>query len=115
MENKKLSIPFRLKTKVELWDGFGKKQYPQFLIGFGIVVALAVLFSFILHIIIGIFILIVGTVCDVWAVTKSSITNLSIVDDFKILLKKHTEQQKYKYVYRDEFHEFMYEKKPKQE
>ena len=94
-ENKKLYIPFNLKIKNEIWEGFGKEQIPEFLIGIAITLVLSIIVSLIWHIIVGIGIFIVGAFTTVAIITKQRLINLSVIDQMRIIIKHKTEQQKF--------------------
>ena len=102
-ENKKLYIPFDLKIKNELWDGFGKEQVPELLIGVAISLVLGLITGFMLHIIIGIVVFAVGTFVTVAFINKQRLINLSLIDQIKIIVRHIREQQKFDYKYKDDF------------
>ena len=102
-ENKKLYIPFDLKIKNELWDGFGKEQVPELLIGVAISLVLGLITGFMLHIIIGIVVFVVGTFVTVAFINKQRLINLSLIDQIIIIVRHSREQQKFDYKYKDDF------------
>ena len=100
MDNKKLYIPYGLKTEKEIFPGFGNKQLRQSTVGtlafamiggllYGVTGALALL---IISIIIGIFASISFTILNEY--------NISVIDQIKTYIKFSKSQQKFKYIYR---------------
>ncbi len=102
-DNKKLYIPFDLKIKNELWDGFGKEQIPELLIGVAVVLVLALITGFMWHVVIGIVVFGGGVFATVAFINKQRLINLSLIDQIKIIVRHSREQQKFDYKYKDDF------------
>lgn len=98
-----LYIPQGIKTKVEIFDGFGKEELIQSIIA---VVAIAVFDLFIFFITRGVVLCIVillsGIAGSIMMLTKDQ-NNLSVVDQIKLMLRFSRSQKKYPYITYDEW------------
>lgn len=103
MNDKKLYIPFGLNLEPQIWDGFGRKQLPQFFIGAGVSLAACVVLTLLINILIGLSVLIGGCFATVMIVTKQEKINLSVIDFIVLLVRKNKEQQVFRYVYKDDY------------
>ena len=103
MEDDKLYIPMGVKTEVELFPGFGKKQLLQSVIdslGAGAVSFFVWLLSQnVTFTVIGILTGIVGSVM----MTTKDQTNLSVVDQLQNMVRFARSQKYYPYRYGDEW------------
>lgn len=103
MNEKKLYIPYGLNIDTEWWDGCGKKQKPQIIIGAVIIISLSIIIGAIYGIIIGLMIIILGGFIVVTVVTKDKKLNLSMLDYICIIIRNSKSQQKYFYKYVDDY------------
>lgn len=103
MEEDKLYIPMGVKTEVEIFPGFGRKQLLQSVIGSlgaGAVAALVwLIFQNATFTVIGILAGIVGSVM----MTTKDQTNLSVVDQLQNMVRFAKSQKYYPYRYGDEW------------
>jgi hypothetical protein len=98
-----LYIPSNVKTRYEIFEGFGKKEIMQTLVA----TAIIVLVAFLIYSINGsvsflvVFIL-VGIAASVMCVTKDK-NNQSVLDQLKNMIRFAREQEKYDYKYLKEW------------
>jgi len=105
LTNTNLYIPANIKTRVEIVPGFGWKEFGITLATGAIALGIAIL----LHILTaresimqGIFIVTTATFAA-FVVTRKDDFNRSVMDSVRILIQFSSEQQKFKYIYRDPF------------
>jgi membrane protein required for beta-lactamase induction len=97
-KNQSLYIPMGLKTRSEIFEGFGKEEIMQVVIATVVIILVAFLiFSFIQSVSFLIVLILVGIAGSVMCVTKDK-NNQSVVDHFKNMIRFMREQQKYKYI-----------------
>lgn len=98
-----LYIPSNVKTRSEIFEGFGKAEILQTLIATVFIVLVAFLIFSINHSVsfLVVFIL-VGIAGSVMCVTKDK-NNQSVIDQLKNMIRFAREQQKYKYIYLKEW------------
>ena len=105
MENKNTSlyIPMGLKTRSEIFEGFGKEEIMQVVIATVVIILVAFLiFSFNQSVSFLIVFILVGIAGSVMCVTKDK-NNQSVVDHFKNMIRFMREQQRFKYTYLKEW------------
>ncbi len=101
-----LYIPNNVKTRSEIFEGFGKAEILQTLLATVIILSVAFLiFSINQSVSFLIVFILVGIAGSVMCVTKDK-NNQSVVDQLKNMLRFAREQQKYKYKYMKEWGEF---------
>lgn len=103
MEDDKLYIPMGVKTEVEIFSGFGKKQLLQSVIGSlgagAVSVFVWLLSQSVTFTVIGVLSGIVGSVM----MTTKDQTNLSVVDQLQNMVRFAKSQKYYPYKYGDEW------------
>lgn len=98
-----LYIPQGIKTKVEIFDGFGKEELYQSImavIAIGIIDLLIFLIT--RAVVMCIVILLSGMAGSIMMLTKDQ-NNLSVVDQIKLMLRFSRSQKKYLYIAYDEW------------
>lgn len=103
MEDEKLYIPMGVKTEVEIFQGFGKKQLLQSVIGsLGAGAVSAFVWLFTQNVTFTVIGILTGIVGSVMMTTKDQ-TNLSVVDQLQHMLRFAKSQKIYPYRYGDEW------------
>lgn len=98
-----LYIPSNVKTRYEIFEGFGKKEIVQTLVAIAIIVLVAFLiYSINRSVSFLIVFILVGIAGSVMCVTKDK-NNQSVLDQLKNMIHFAREQQKYKYKYLKEW------------
>ena len=95
-----------LKTRSEVFEGFGKEEIMQVVIATVVITLVAFLiFSFNHSVSFLIVFILVGIAASVMCVTKDK-NNQSVVDHFNNMIRFMREQQKYKYITLKEWGDF---------
>jgi hypothetical protein len=103
MEDEKLYIPMGVKTEVEIFQGFGKKQLLQSVIGsLGAGAVSAFVWLFTQNVTFSVIGILTGIVGSVMMTTKDQ-TNLSVVDQLQHMVRFAKSQKIYPYRYGDEW------------
>lgn len=102
-ENQTLYIPMGVKTRSEIFEGFGKEEVVQTIIATVVIILVAFLiFAFNKSVSFVVVFILVGIAGTVMCVTKDK-NNQSVVDHFKNMIRFAREQQKFKYKYLKEW------------
>ena len=97
-----LYIPQGLKKKMEYFPGYGKAEFVKTIIVTLITAILCVLlFVFMGNAVIAVLTFLIIPSTTVIILIKND-SNISVVDQVKLMVRFHREQKKYKYVYQDE-------------
>lgn len=106
MEEKKknaLYIPQGLKTRVEIFEGYGKEELVKTIIVTVVAGFLDVLLYFIFkNTVVSVVFILVAIAGSVMMLTKDH-TNISVVDQVGFMIKFERSQKKYPYKYQDEW------------
>jgi hypothetical protein len=108
MENKNMSlyIPSNVKTRSEIFEGYGKSEIIQTIVAAVFIILVAFLiFSFNKSVSFLVVFILVGIAASIMCVTKDK-NNQSVVDHFKNMIRFIREQQKYQYKYLKEWGDF---------
>ena len=103
MDELKLYIPMGVKPETELFNGFGKKQLFQSVIGSLCVGAIAAVVWFLSGNVTTTVILVLSGIFGSVMMTTKDQSNLSVVDQFQNLLRFLRSQKYYPYRYGDEW------------
>ena len=102
-ENQTLYIPMGVKTRSEIFEGFGKEEVVQTIIATVVIILVAFsIFAFNKSVSFVVVFILVGIAGTVMCVTKDK-NNQSVVDHFNNMLRFAREQQKFKYKYLKEW------------
>ena len=106
MEEKKkhsLYIPQGLKTRVEIFDGYGKEElFKTIIVTIIAGVIDALLYLIFKNTVMSVVLILVAIAGSVMMLTKDT-TNISVVDQVSFMIKFAKSQKKYKYKYLDEW------------
>ena len=102
-EKETLYIPLGLKTKIEIFDGFGKEELFQVIIATVLAGAIDIILYMVTKSTAFCVVFILSAIAgSVMMLTKDK-TNISVVDQLKFMIKFAKSQKKYKYKYLDEW------------
>ena len=105
-EQHTLFIPSNVKTRSEIFDGYGKEEVIQTIIATIVFLIIAlIVFSFTESVSFVVVFVLVGIAGTIMCVTKDK-SNLSIVDHFVNMINFSREQQDYEYEYMNEWGDF---------
>lgn len=104
--NQSLYIPSNVKTRSEIFEGYGKNEIVQTIVATVLIILVAFLiFRFNKSVSFLVVFILVGIAASIMCVTKDK-HNQSVVDHLKNMIQFMKEQQKYKYKYLKEWGEF---------
>lgn len=102
-EKETLYIPLGLKTKTEIFDGFGKEELFQAILATVVAGAIdTIIYMFTKSTAFCVVFILSSIAGSVMMLTKDK-TNISVVDQLKFMIKFTKSQKKYKYKYLDEW------------
>jgi len=101
-----LFIPSNVKTRSEIFDGYGKEEVIQTLIASVVFLVIAlIVFTFTQSVSFVVIFVLVGIGTTIMCVTKDK-KNMSLIDYFKNMIAFSREQQDYEYEYLNEWGDF---------
>lgn len=102
-EKKTLYIPQGLKTRVEIFSGYGKEELHKTILAVLIIGVLDLMYFVLFrNIVIGMVVILTGIAGSVMMLTKDN-NNISVVDQVMFMFKFAKSQKVYKYKYLDEW------------
>ena len=102
-EKETLYIPLGLKTKTEIFDGFGKEELFKAIISTLIAAAIDVVIYLIFRNVVVTIVFILSAMAGSVMMLTRDMSNLSVVDQIKFMIRFAKSQKKYKYKYLDEW------------
>jgi len=101
-----LFIPSNVKTRSEIFDGYGKEEIIQTVIAtIALLVIALIVFSFTESVSFVVIFVLVGIAATIMCVTKDQY-NLSVLDHFKNMVNFSRKQQDFEYEYMNEWGDF---------